>query len=77
MLRLVVQPQHLIMCQLASSAQIIQDPTADFKVTASGQSVSSCSGGGESVHGSERRPEIGGRCPRWNRPRHSLCVTER
>jgi len=38
MLRLVVQPQHLIMCRLASSAQIIglQDSTADYKVTASG-----------------------------------------
>jgi len=59
MLRLVVQPQHLIMCRLASSAQIIQDPTADFKVTTSGQFVSRISAGRLAVAQTSKRSASG------------------
>ena len=44
---------HFITCRLASSVQIIQDPTADFKfkVTVSGQFASRIFAGGLAVRG--------------------------
>ena len=46
---------HFIACRLASSVQIIQDPTADFKVTVSGQFASRIFAGGLAVCGLWRR----------------------
>ena len=42
---------HFITCRLASSEQIIQDPTVDFKVTVSGQFARRICAGGFAVRG--------------------------
>jgi len=42
---------HFITCRLASSEQIIQDPTTDFKVTVSGQFARRICAGGFAVRG--------------------------
>ena len=40
---------HFITCRLAASEQFIQDPTADFKVTVSGQFARRICAGGFAV----------------------------
>ena len=42
---------HVFTCRLASLVQIIQDPTADFKVTVSGQFASRIFAGGLAARG--------------------------